>query len=264
MLFNDALDINIKGIIIAHKFILDEKNRCEYPHGRGYYGVIYCIDGEAEYIFSDNKRFILKKGEVLLLTPEASYTINVKKEFIHYTVNFEINNADEKLEFLNNCFYLFFGELSHSVYYTFEKIVNNWMSLKPCYKLYATAYLYELIALLFSKQFEYVNNTSRYLRIQPAREYIEKNFNKDISLSFLAKYVNMSETHFRREWLNLYGESALKYRDKIRLSYAEGYLISGYYTVSEIADMCGFYDVNYFIRFFKKHTGVTPGKFERL
>ena len=80
----------------------------------------------------------------------------------------------------------------------------------------------------------------------------------------LANLVNMSVTNFRREWLKLYGESALQYRDRIRLSYAKEYLMSGYYTVTEVAEKCGFNDVNYFIRFFKKNTGISPGKFEKI
>ena len=74
----------------------------------------------------------------------------------------------------------------------------------------------------------------------------------------------MSTTHFRREWTKLYGTPPLQYRDALRLSYAKEYLLSGYYSVTEVAEKCGFEDTNYFIRFFKKHTGITPGKFSKL
>ena len=31
----------------------------------------------------------------------------------------------------------------------------------------------------------------------------------------------------------------------------------------ETAKKCGFDDVSYFVRFFKKHTGISPGKFKK-
>jgi AraC-like DNA-binding protein len=73
----------------------------------------------------------------------------------------------------------------------------------------------------------------------------------------------MSVTNFRREWKKIYAEAPIQYRDSIRLYYAKEYLSSGYYTVSETAEKCGFDDVSYFVRLFKKKTGLTPGEFKK-
>ena len=73
----------------------------------------------------------------------------------------------------------------------------------------------------------------------------------------------MSVTNFRREWKKQYGASPLDYRDAVRLSYASEYLASGYYTVSEVAEKCGFDDVSYFVRFYKRKTGTTPGSIKK-
>jgi AraC-like DNA-binding protein len=72
----------------------------------------------------------------------------------------------------------------------------------------------------------------------------------------------MSVTNFRREWTKLYAESPIRYHDSIRMYFAKEYLNCGYYTVAEVAKMCGFDDVSYFIRFFKKKTGMTPSVFK--
>ena len=69
----------------------------------------------------------------------------------------------------------------------------------------------------------------------------------------------MSKTNFRREWRARYADTPIRYRDSIRLHYASEYLSGGYYSVSEVAKKCGFEDLSYFVRFFKKHTGRTPG-----
>ncbi len=261
MLDANLPNINIKNIHLAHEVVLI---KCAYPNGRNYYGVVYCIEGEAEYKFSSKKSCTIRKGEILILSPKASYSIITKKDFKHCTVNFEIHEEYSNMTFLEDDFYLFKPENPEWYSNAFKKLVTCWASRKTCFEMLSTAYLYELFSFLFSEMLEKEFSTNSYLRLKPAKDYIDKNFNSDITLDILANCVNMSVTHFRREWLTLYGETALQYRDRIRLSYAEKYLMSGYYTVSEVAEKCGFCDTNYFIRFFKKHKGISPGKFEKL
>jgi AraC-like DNA-binding protein len=260
----DPLYIDISRINIAHEYVLNKINKCKYHNGRKYYGIIYCIEGEARYKFSSGESCDLHPGDIILLSPIASYSIITKKEFKHYTINFEIHKEFSNIHFLTDIYYLFHTETPQLYYHLFKKTVNQWASKKSCFEMHTIACLYELLSTLSSEILEKEYSTTSYLRLNPAKEYIEQNFNSDISLNMLANLVNMSVTNFRREWSKLYGESALQYRDRIRLSYAKEYLMSGYYTVTEVAQKCGFSDVNYFIRFFKKHTGISPGKFERI
>lgn len=44
---------------------------------------------------------------------------------------------------------------------------------------------------------------------------------------------------------------------------AKKYLLTTQYQVKDIADLPGYEDVSYFIRFFKKHTGYSPGAFRQ-
>ena len=121
--------------------------------------------------------------------------------------------------------------------------------------------LYELIGIFYVDYFIRHGAVSCQ-RLLPAKEYIEQHFDQPITLEHLAFLSSMSVTNFRREWKKKHTETPLQYRDCIRLHYAKEYLNSGYYTISEIAGKCGFKDVSYFVRFFKKKTGLTPGEFK--
>ncbi len=257
----DSFYIDISRINLAHEFVLDKNNRCEYLNSRKYYGVVYCIEGEAEYRFKSGEKCRVCEGEVLLLSAKASYSIITKKEFRHYTVNFEINEEYSDIDFFTDDFYLLSTANSQWYRHNFKELVMVSSSRKVGFMMQATACLYQILALLCSEILEKKHHTKSHVRLRPAREYTEQNFSSDISLDMLANLCNMSVTNFRREWLKLYGETALQYRDRLRLCYAKECLISGYYTVNEVATKCGFSDVNYFIRFFKKHTGTTPGRF---
>ena len=125
------------------------------------------------------------------------------------------------------------------------------------------SHLYALLSLFY---FEYKNKqipSDAMLRLQPAKEYIEQNFNLPITLEDLAKHCNMSITNFRREWQRLHFMTPMQYRDEIKLSHAKEYLISGLYSVDEVAEKCGFESTGYFIVFFKKHVGITPNRFKK-
>lgn len=260
----NSLYADIDKIHIAHEFTLNRKNKCEYPNGRKHYGIIYCIDGEAEYRFSSKGHLTVKKGDVLLISPEAAYSIAVKDEFKHYTVNFDTHNDFLFSDTLDNRFYLLHPQNTELYYHHFKNIVARRKSRSITAEMQATAHLYELLAQAISEIQEKEHGTGSHLRLQPAKEYIEHNFKNNISLNVLANLTDMSLSGFRREWLKQYGETAMQYRDKIRLRYAKEQLSSGYYTVTEVALKCGFEDVNYFIRFFKKNTGISPGKYKDM
>ena len=129
----------------------------------------------------------------------------------------------------------------------------------------AVGAVYELVAA-FIEELDFVRLSASlsYRRLVPAREYIDASYSEEMTLSSLARLCNMSETNFRRRFLEVFGETPFAYRDRLRILYAKDYLLGGYYTVTETAEKCGFTDVSYFCRFFKKHTGLTPKEFSLL
>ena len=260
----DSLYIDIKKIKLAHEFVLNKKNKCVYPDGREYYGIVYCIAGSAGYKFSSGESCELNAGDIILLPPTAAYSIVTKKEFVHYTINFEIHKEFSDVDFLKDTYYLLHSENQQMYHHLFKNTVSQWAGKKSCFEMRATACLYELLSILSAEILQKEKSATSYLRLNPAKEYIEQNYNLKMSLDMLANLVNMSVTNFRREWIKTYGETAFQYREKVCLSYAKDYLASGFYTVGEVASKCGFDDVNYFIRFFKKHTGISPGKFKKV
>ena len=163
---------DIKRINVAHEFVLDQKEKCDYLNSRKFYGVIYAISGEAEYRFSDGNHLTIKEGEVLLLSPKATYVIVTKKPFKHYTVNFELHASTSCLSFFTSDFHLLYTENSEWYRHTFKELVTHWQKRKPGYEMRATASLYQLLAFLITEIHEQKYNTATHLRLRPAKEYI--------------------------------------------------------------------------------------------
>ena len=263
MFFNEPFYIDISKIHLAHEFVLDKAHKCEYPNGRSTYGMVYCIDGAAEYKFNSGKHLSISAGDTLLLSPNAAYSIITKKDFKHYTINFTIHKKNSRLDIIDQPYCLLNNVEPEQFNRYFGKLTKIWAHKNTGYEMLSVSNLYSLVSLFY---FEYKNQntpTDFAARLHPAKEHIDQNFDSAITLELLAKMCSMSVTNFRREWKKIYHSTPMQYRDEVRLSYAKEYLSTGYYSVSEVADKCGFENVGYFISFFEKHTGMSPGAFKK-
>lgn len=99
-------------------------------------------------------------------------------------------------------------------------------------------------------------------KLHEAIEYIHDNFtNPTLTVDYLAHMCGMSDTYFRRLFVKNFQVTPLKYINVLRSNYAKELLSSGYYTVSQVSDKCGFNNVQYFSLFIKKETGLSPSRF---
>lgn len=262
MLFTDNFFVDIKNIHLAHECTLDRVNKCEYPSGRSHYGIVYVISGKAKYRFYGGETVEVTDGDLLFLSPDAAYSIVTDNEFRHQTVNFDINKANSTLGILGGKYYMLKTENAGNIKQCFERLTGIWQSRKACFEMQAIGCLYELLTAFYLNYTGKISSPATQ-RLVLVKEYIDKHFDEPICLEDLAKLANMSVTNFRREWKKRYTEAPLQYRDSIRLYYAREYLDIGYYNVTTIAEKCGFDDVSYFIRFFKKKTGMTPCEYKK-
>ena len=95
--------------------------------------------------------------------------------------------------------------------------------------------------------------------IEQAVAYIRENFASDITLSALAKKFSVSPEHFSRMFKKETGLGFSKYLNSLRLQYAEHLLKnSESQNITQVAEICGFEDSNYFSKKFKEVYGTSP------
>lgn len=94
--------------------------------------------------------------------------------------------------------------------------------------------------------------------------YIHEHLTEDITLSDLARHSCMSRSALIRQFHRSYGCTPLSFILNRRIELARKLLMEGDLQVKHVAYECGFQDVNYFIRLFRKRMGITPGRFQEL
>jgi len=112
-------------------------------------------------------------------------------------------------------------------------------------------------------QFANKANTSQDLLLKPAIEYIADNYTKKITIRQLANVCNISESYFSRLFSKCFGKNVTDYINDTRISKAKVLLSNPEVTVNYIARFCGYEDSSYFIKRFKKITGVTPHEYRK-
>jgi len=93
--------------------------------------------------------------------------------------------------------------------------------------------------------------------------YIEQNYDKDISVKSLARYVMMGENYVSALFKKKMGTTLIHYLHEVRVHRAIRYLLETDLTIHEIGQKVGFVNDNYFIKIFKRCTGTTPSQYRQ-
>jgi two-component system, response regulator YesN len=105
-------------------------------------------------------------------------------------------------------------------------------------------------------------STSAYHSIvKKAVEYIQFNLETPLTLNQIAEEIHVNPTHLSRKFKEETGKTPIEYIHHKRIEAAKLYLYRGNQSITDIAFLVGFNDVNYFTRVFKKITGLTPTQY---
>lgn len=151
-----------------------------------------------------------------------------------------------------------------------EKMIEEYFSKQMGFELAVKSCIYELIVILLRKYVEKIltekqfdcrmNNLNRFKNVL---SYINKNFTERITLNELAGISHVTKEHFCRTFKQSTGKSATEYINSLRIQKADFLLQKTDLNITEIALACGFSDVNYFSRVYKKAKKISPLKFRK-
>ncbi|MDO3411185.1 response regulator [Saccharibacillus sp. CPCC 101409] len=92
-------------------------------------------------------------------------------------------------------------------------------------------------------------------------EYIHANYETDITVKSMSRYVMMGENYVSALFKKKTGRTLIHYLHGVRIARASDYLRQTALPVHEIGQRVGFANDNYFIKIFKRLTGLTPSQY---
>jgi len=118
-----------------------------------------------------------------------------------------------------------------------------------------------ILALKAQKAFKYTHGI--HAKIEQAKQFIERNFDKKISLKDVAGQIFLSPKYFSRIFKEITGQGFNDYRLSVKVQQACGLLKNSDYRVTEIASRLGYQNLESFIRMFEKIMKSSPTQYRR-
>jgi len=106
-------------------------------------------------------------------------------------------------------------------------------------------------------------NESDSDRLNKVYKYVINNFQEEITLEKAASIASLSATAFCRYFKKRTNKTFIHFLNEIRISYACRILAEEDLPVARICYTCGYTNVSYFIRQFKRITGFTPLSYKK-
>ncbi|MFT3823914.1 MAG: AraC family transcriptional regulator [Chitinophagaceae bacterium] len=132
--------------------------------------------------------------------------------------------------------------------------------------IYADLNLKELlIRLLQTQQLLQISvdssaNTNQN-RMHYVLNYIREHLTEKIAIDTLSRKAYLSRNVFFKWFREQFGITPLEYINRERIKMAKQLLTDPRNNLADVSLQCGFNDVNYFVRLFRKTEGITPGMY---
>jgi AraC family transcriptional regulator of arabinose operon len=114
-----------------------------------------------------------------------------------------------------------------------------------------------------STQQSAANKDPHYAELVRLREKIYANPQEKWTVEMLCSEVSMSRSYFQLIYRETFGMTCIADVINCKMNRARDLLTSTSYTISHIAQLCGYDNEEHFMRQFKKNNGVTPTVFRR-
>ena len=253
---NDAL--NISCIRNVKKYIAQENvQEVSYSTNVKAYELIFFVSGGSNTHFSgvdmvdcENSLRYLPKGK-----HSGEYTVKNIKPGYCIDIYFD---TDDDMPQKAMCF----SDMKQ-LREKFTKLHNIWTEKKPDYYSHSMSVFYDIIRCLKNHDSNYISSYHKNVMYEAHRYIMDNLSNPEFDYDILCNVTGFGYTHFQNLFKKHFGLSPVKYVTKLRLDKASELLITGRYSITEIAQMCGFSNVYYFSSVFKKHTGVSPSVYIR-
>lgn len=255
-------------------------------HWHAFMEISFIRSGEGKYEIED-KVFHVKKGDIIIINNIEKHRVTYKPDNPLYetVIHFDsglISSSEDGFwgtSYLNLFKYERTGfnntpeldmDTKEEVQTLISGIEKEYFQKNKYYELMIKAKLLCLITVLLRhcniqtiNDFEIIAKRNQIERLERILNYINENYDKEISLALAAQKFYMNTSYFSDYFKKNIGINFTDYLAKVRINKAVRLLNDLSINSTEIAFSCGFNNVTSFYNTFKKIKGMSPGDFKK-
>lgn len=238
--------------------------------------LIKIIKGNFELKINTNI-YSLKEGDVVFINSGEIHS-GIPKSCIYECLVFDISFLKRERSFTNSFLNSLINfEKEIKVLYTYEdkaileiisEIFKTIKEKKAGYDMKLFGLFYYFLGLIEEKDLFNTkinishNNKKKILQLKKILTLIQKKYMYNLTLEDLSTSVNMNTNYFCKFFKELTNKTPMEYLNYYRVECAKEKLKESNLSITEIAYDCGFNDISYFTKVFKKYnSNLTPRTF---
>jgi|GEM_PF-4395620 len=251
-----------------------------YYHWHSELEILYLTKGKMRAVIGD-KEYMLKNGDIFIIpsnVPHVAYRVD-SGDIEYYAVLVHmlfLSSYDYDLIQEKYIFPIFMGwenirkkitstcKYYNEILQKLESIIDYYRMEYEGYELMIKSCLYSIFYYLVADSQEvgdYGYNKYSNKWVRDILAFIKDNYNKKISLTEMAEYVQMSPGYLCRAMKRMFGKSPMKFVNHYRVLQAVRLMENTNKKLIDIAYETGFSNVNNFTNSFKNVMGNTPSQF---
>lgn len=252
---NDMAELDLGNITVADQMWKSGASYSYKSKCRPYYGICFIISGMIRYK-TEHEEIAASAGDIVILKKNSHYVATFSvPETRDILINFNCISSAEGAE--------------KSFFYDVKSDIIIFKSRMDLQKSFCDALRYEMTnsrkCMVKSILFKIIDEICSFEENDTVFKRIKQEIDNDAEFALsepeLAKRCSVSVSTFQRTFKRVYKKTVSEYRNELRVAKAKELLITGRYTVEEIAELSGFCDSSYFSRCFKRSEGLSPKKY---
>ena len=232
-------------------------------HWHKEFEIIRVLEGKLT-VYLNKEKYDLTSGECLFVEGgclKRGYPDSCVYEcFVFDGAMLDRHKSDGSVEYKH-----FISTSERVIIKTIDSLICSVREEKPFYELEVVGLLYKLFYEMYSFGYIVKNKEQSKDRgvdtVMSIIKWIEKHAAELISLSRLSQVMGLSEKYICRIFKEYTSKTITEYVSEIRIERACAEMAEK--SITEAAFACGFNDLSYFSKTFKKYKGMTPREYKK-
>lgn len=236
------------------------------PQGRNDYQLIYIADG-CVFFHLNGEQIRADAGDFIIYTPHTPqhyhYHLNDNPDV--YWIHFVGTLSEKLLQELNlKTNHILSAQTSNSITRIWFRTIRELTLKQHGHDLFTASQLTEIFTRL-ARLMAPPNTTELRSQqvIMDAIEYISNELSNPLSVQDISRFLGVSVSWLNIKFKAYTGMPPMQYIITQKIAHAEHLLYTTDYSITEIAQFCGYDDPLYFSRLFHRHTKMSPREYRK-